>query len=122
MTSITLKGPHPLTFDSIELVLPKARTGVFTLGYLDRDGRFRVQTVGRDDYDVRARLSELIGSSALFKFAVMASAREAFDQECALFHSLRPPSTVIHPVRQRGTNWQCPHCLQSSLSGTTAYR
>ena len=107
-----MNGPHELTFDSLEKVLPKARTGIFTLGYLDREGRFRVQSVGRDDYDLRARLCELIGSSILFKFEVLPTAREAFERECELFHNLRPPSTVIHPSRPRGTDWHCPHCLQ----------
>lgn len=106
-----LKGPHALSFDALQRVLPKARTGIFALGYVDPEGRFRVQSVGRDDYDVRARLSELIGSSTMFKFAVMANSREAFEKECALFHELRPPSTIIHPIRPRGTDWQCPHCL-----------
>ena len=112
---ISMKGPHALSFDAVQRLLPKARTGIFTLGYVDREGRFRVQSVGRDDYDVRARLSELIGSSSMFKYAVMANAREAFLQECALFHELRPPSTIIHPARPRGSDWQCPHCLQSVL-------
>ena len=114
MTTL-MKGPHALSFDSVQRVLPKARTGIFTLGYVDREGRFRGQSVGRDDYDVRARLSELIGSSTMFKYAVLGNAREAFLEECALFHELRPPSTIIHPARQRGTDWQCPHCLQFGL-------
>jgi hypothetical protein len=107
---MSMKGPHALSYDALQRVLPKARTGIFALGYIDRDGRFRVQSVGRDDYDVRARLSELIGSSSMFKFAVMTTAHDAFLQECVLFHELRPPSTIIHPGRPRGTDWQCPHC------------
>ncbi len=107
-----MQGPHTLTFDRVVQVLPKARSGVFTLGYVDPEGRFRVQSVGRDDYDVRARLCELIGSSVMFKFSTLPSAREAFELECELFHKFRPPSTFIHPARPRGTDWQCPHCLQ----------
>lgn len=110
--NISLKGPHALSYDALQRLLPKARTGIFALGYVDGEGRFRVQSVGRDDYDVRARLSELIGSSTMFKYAVMSDSREAFEKECALFHQLRPPSTIIHPIRPRGTDWQCPHCLR----------
>ena len=112
---MSMKGPHALSFDAVQRLLPKARTGIFTLGYVDREGRFRVQSVGRDDYDVRARLSELIGSSSMFKYAIMPNAHEAFLQECALFHTFRPPSSVIHPARPRGTDWQCAHCLQHAL-------
>lgn len=110
--SAKMNGPHELSFDCLEQVLPKGRTGVFTLGYVDRDGRFRVQSVGRDDYDLRARLCELIGSSVMFKFAVVPNALDAFERECELFHTFRPPSTIIHPSRPRGTDWQCPQCLQ----------
>lgn len=108
----SMNGPYELSFDSLERVLPKAKQGIFTLGYVDHEGRFRVQSVGRDDYDLRARLCELIGSSAMFKFAVMRDARAAFEQECELFHDLRPPSSIIHPGRPVGTDWQCPRCLQ----------
>ena len=108
----SLKGPHTLTFDTLERVLSKSRSGIFALGYEDRSGRFRVQSVGRDDYDLRARLCELIGSSAMFKFATLPSAREGFELECELFHTLRPPSNVIHPGRPAGTVWKRPHCLQ----------
>ena len=108
----SLRGPHALSFDNLERVLPKARMGIYALGYEDREGRFRVQSVGRDDYDLRARLCELIGSSAMFKFATHATARESFDHECDLFHNLRPPSNFIHPGRPAGTDWQCLHCRQ----------
>lgn len=119
---ITMKGPHALSFDSLQRVLPRSRAGIFALGYVDAEGRFRVQSVGRDDYDVRMRLNELIGSSTMFKFAVVGNAHDAFIEECALFHEFRPPSTIIHPVRPRGTDWQCPHCLQDALAGMKAYR
>lgn len=108
----SLKGPYTLSFDTLERVLPKSRSGIFALGYEDRTERFRVECVGRDDYDLRARLCELIGSSSMFKFATLATAREGFEQECELFHSLRPPSNFIHPGRPAGTDWKCPHCLQ----------
>lgn len=110
-----MNGPYELSFDNLERVLPMARRGIFTLGYVDREGRFRVQSVGRDDYDVRARLCELIGSSVMFKFALTHDARTAFERECELFHDLRPPSNFIHPGRPAGTDWQCPRCLQFHL-------
>jgi hypothetical protein len=112
MKTQSMKGPHALSFDTLESVLPKSRTGIFSLGYVDQAGRFRVESVGRDDVDLRARLCELIGSSAMFKFATLATVREGFEYECELFHALRPPANIIHPGRPAGTDWQCPHCLQ----------
>ncbi len=108
----SMSGPYDLTFDTLERTLSKGRLGVFSLGYVDREGRFRVQSVGRDDYDLRARLCELIGSSAMFKFALMRDPRTAFEHECALFHDLRPPSNFIHPGRPAGSDWKCPRCFQ----------
>ena len=107
-----MNGPYDLSFDTLERVLSKGRRGVFSVGYVDREDRFRVQSVGRDDYDLRARLCELIGSSAMFKFALINDSRAAFERECELFHDLRPPSNFIHPSRPSGTDWKCPRCVQ----------
>jgi hypothetical protein len=107
-----MNGPYALTFDTLERVLPAEGRGIFTLGYVDHEGRFRVQKVGRDDTDLRARLIQLIGSSTMFKYALLRDARIAFEQECELFHEFRPPSNFIHPSRPAGTDWQCPRCLQ----------
>jgi hypothetical protein len=106
-----LQGPYDLTFDVLERKLPARRAGAFALGHTDEDGTFRVKRVGRSDADLRRTLQDLIGSSNKFKFVVTASAREAFDRECELFHKFRPPSNFTHPDRPRGSDWRCPRCF-----------
>lgn len=106
-----LEGPYELSYECLESTLPRQTAGVFALGYVDPDGRFRVNRVGREDGDLRDYLRGLIGSSASFKFSLTGSAREAFDLECELFHRLRPPGNFMHPVRPPGSSWKCRHCL-----------
>jgi hypothetical protein len=107
-----LLGPYELSFDGVAQALPSGQCGVFALGHVDAAGTFRVQRVGRDDADLRRRLQGLIGSSNRFKFAPAHSPRLAFESECELFHKFKPPGNIIHPDRQRGSDWKCPHCFQ----------
>jgi hypothetical protein len=110
MTS-ELLGPYDLTFDALEHLVPDRQCGVFALGHLGTDRTFRVQSVGREDRDLKLRLRGLIGSSGRFKFAPMPAPRQAFEAECALFHRFRPPGSFIHPDRPAGTDWGCPVCF-----------
>jgi hypothetical protein len=107
-----LDGPYDLTFDSLQNELPKSRAGVFALGHVDARGTFRVQRVGRDERDLQERLCGMIGSGTMFKYAIVSTAKEAFDLECDLFHKFRPPSNIMHPDRPRGSEWKCRHCHQ----------
>lgn len=109
---VSLKGPYDLSYDCVEKLLPKAKGGVFAVGYTDAADRFRVQRVGRDGSDLREFLRTLIGSGNKFKFRITATEQEAFELECELFHKLKPPSNFTHPGRPRGSGWKCPHCLQ----------
>ncbi len=110
-----LMGPHELTYDCLERELPAGRAGAFALGHVDGAGNFRVQRVGRDEQDLRRCLQAFIGSSNKFKYVLTATAREAFERECELFHALRPPSNFTHPDRPRGSDWRCPRCFQFHL-------
>lgn len=107
-----LLGPFELSYETLGTVLPKAQGGVYTLGHVDATGTFRVRSVGRDDRDLRSRLQSLIGGGSKFKFAPVESDREAFELECELFHSLRPPANIIHPDRPKESDWQCPVCYR----------
>ena len=108
-----LLGPFELTFEGVLEAMPKVQRGVFALGHLDSAGRFRIERIGREDGDLRLRLQALIGSSNRFKFAPAATALDAFESECELFHRFRPPGNIIHPVRPEGSGWRCPVCTRS---------
>jgi hypothetical protein len=115
MTKTMLQGPFPLAFDEIATVADEA-PGVFALGYIDMNGAFRINAVGRADDSLAATLRALIGSDQAFKFAPAVDARAAFERECELFHDFRPPSTRIHPSRPAGTDFTCPRCAHGGMS------
>lgn len=110
MISTGLMGPYRLTVDGIESAIPRKAPGTFALGYTDHEGRFWINHVGRSDDDVGKRLRGYIGSELMFKFSHFASSRMAFEKECQLFHTLKPPGNFTHPDRPKGTNWECPYC------------
>lgn len=111
-----LQGPYELSIECINRTLPAGQPGVFALGYVDSAGTFRIQSVGRDDSDLRQRLRDMIGSSNRFKYAGAANSQEAFEQECELFHQFKPRGNVMHPQRPQGSKWKCPRCFQLHFS------
>jgi len=120
-----LLGPFPLTADSIALHIEPLSVGAYAVGRL-RDGQngtgFFVRKVGRDDRDLAAALTALIGAYDAFKFRNYVSTRRAFEKECQLFHAFTPPETPTHPVRPLGTRFVCPvtDCEQSGEGWASA--
>lgn len=106
---MALLGPVRLGYDEIETLLPRVSPGVFVLGNLDFQNRFSLNTIGRDDVDLKAGLRSMIGSAGYFMYSVQPTGKAAFDEECRLFHELRP-SRISHPVRSENKDWTCPHC------------
>jgi hypothetical protein len=109
-TNTGLSGPYRLTFDAIDAAITQRAPGVFALGRADSSGRFCVNYVGRADGDIRVRLRDFIGSDTLFKYGYTPTLQAAFERECELFHDVRPPRSLVHPGRPKGTNWECPRC------------
>lgn len=111
-----LQGPYELSIECIDRTLPPGLPGVFALGYVDASGTFRIQSVGRDDDDLRRRLRDMVGSSNRFKYASASDSQEAFEHECELFHRFTPRGNVMHPQRPPGAKWKCPRCFQLHFS------
>lgn len=112
MSTTTLRGPFRLTVDGIASAVKASGPGVFMLGHEDFGGKFVVTHVGRSDRDITSKLKDLIGVSGQFKYAKLATSREAFEAECELFHRFRPQGNHFHPDRPHGTSWTCPHCTR----------
>jgi hypothetical protein len=117
MTSTGLLGPFRLAYDEIKNTIPRVAPGAFVLGHKGPDGQFYVHFVGRADHDVREKLIGLIGSGNMFKYRCTSTAEAAFEAECDLFHSFRPPGNHMHPDRPAGVNWECPKCRFFRLQG-----
>ena len=104
---VALKGPYTLNNETIDSVVTRTSPGVYVLASA---GSNRAKRVGRSDTDVRARLKSYVGHYARFWFAYASSPKDAFENECHLWHDLKPPDNVIHPDRPNGSGWKCPVC------------
>ncbi len=105
-----LSGPYLLNFNAVTTTVSENSPGVFALGHLDPAGKFRIAYVSRAEKNLQSRLCEHIGSDLMFKFAYCATARQAFEKECTLFHDFKPPANCLHPARSSGSDWLCPRC------------
>jgi len=114
MWDCDLTGPHRLSLETVEWCVSKTSAGVFALGHLDTQGRFRVGYVGRAADRLRDALCRHIGSEPLFKYAYCDTTCQAFERECLLFHRYAPPGNILHPARVPGSGWHCPVCAAST--------
>ena len=110
MTSITvsLVGPFALNAGKIDRVVAKNRIGVYLLGPVNSQGLLTVKRVGRSDTDLNSRLKQYGGQYDNFLFAYCSTPKEAFEEECRLYHEYNPPDNSIHPDKPTGTNYRCP--------------
>ncbi len=109
MPQLTLSGPYPLTQTVLRDNLQRRTPGVFVVGDFDGGVITRIGRLGRSDHDLAADLHRLVGRWAGFLFQSAASATEAYQLECLLFHEVRRLD-LPHPVRPRGTDLVCATC------------
>ncbi len=109
MASPTLSDLHSLTGDNIDAFVTRTSPGVYALDGTTASS-FIYSYVGRSDVDVNGRLHQWIGKYKYFKFAYSSSAKNAFEDECRLYHDYNPPDNAIHPARPTNSGWACPRC------------
>jgi hypothetical protein len=105
-----LQGPFALTDSVIDDVVLLQSPGAFVLDSSEDGPSFRAVFVGRSDLDVNNQLHVYVGTYKRFKFIYCPTAQRAFERECSLFHDFEPTDNVHHPLRPRGSNWNCPRC------------
>lgn len=115
MASTGLKGPFPLTEDSIDNEVTRTSPGAYALGYLNDNRTFIVSYVGRSDDDLNGRLKKWVGKKNYkrFKYDYFGSPKAAFEKECRLYHDFGGKQKLdndVHPARPENTNWECPVC------------
>ena len=109
LTPPRLYGPLPLTAESIDKQIQAKSPGVYELGTVHK-GIFVGKEVGRSDEDLRSALKAHFGGPyKQFRFRYAMSARDAFEKECHLYHSL-PILDQPHPQPPGGTDYKCPGC------------
>ena len=109
MATSGLRGPFPLTRDSVNQNVTRTSPGAYALGRT-RERTFYIDYVGRSDSDVNDRLRNHVGKYAEFKYEYYGSAKAAFEKECNLFHDFSPPDNDVHPARPQGSSWKCSRC------------
>ncbi|HHN46955.1 MAG TPA: hypothetical protein ENN09_05890 [Planctomycetes bacterium] len=114
MASLNMQGPHDLTGEGVDKAVTRTSPGNYALGYMDDDGKFVVQYVGRSDSDINVRLHDWVEEGYReFKFSYANSAKAAFEKECQNFHDFGGTSKLqndVHPDRPSNTDWECPVC------------
>lgn len=111
MAETRLHGPSPLTYEGIDRAVEGIGPGVYALGRIDDDYVFRIARIGRSDDDLKSRLYDHVGQYPVFKHGFCGSAREAFNEECRLFHDFPGlPDNERHPDAPNGTSYKCPIC------------
>jgi hypothetical protein len=110
MPEMGLTGPFALTEVDINKEVSQVSPGVYALDQNHESGPFRVTYVGRSDANLNQRLHEHRPKYKRFQYTYFATAEEAFEKECALYHDFNPPARISHPSRPAGTKLRCPRC------------
>lgn len=109
MANSGLHGPYPLTTEGVSTNVRGKGPGAYALGHTDEEKIFRISYVGRSDDDLAARLQQHVPERYLqFKYGFYASATEAFEKECTLYHDFTPPDNLVHPAKPRDSHCSCP--------------
>jgi len=106
-----LNGPHSLSANSIERTVRRKSAGAYVLSALE-GGIASARLVGRSDDDLGTSLKERIGLYSYFAFVYASSPEKAYEMECEIFHSIKPPENGKHPQKSADTASVCPVCGQ----------
>ena len=116
MAQISLSGWFTLDAATVDARVGQNQYGCYALGGPVTSGnKMLILRVGRSDDNLASRIKAYIGDRQFadcknFGFQVVTSVKEAFELECALFHTYSPTKNVNHPARPNGTNYRCPNC------------
>ena len=106
-----LDGPYSLSAKSVERTIRRKKPGVYVLSALE-GGIASARLVGRSDDDVGTSLKEGIGLYSHFAFVYASSAKSAYEMECEIYHSAKPPENTTHPTKPADVSCECPVCGQ----------
>lgn len=130
MPSLDMDGPFRLDAAEVARVVTRQGPGNYALGKLDKNKRFVVRYVGRDDMNLRdsilkaaqqtdgppgvlGRLMGKDGGADAFKFSYAADAEAAFGKHCRNFHGFNSQNQLDnsgHPKPPPGSGAKCPVC------------
>jgi hypothetical protein len=119
-------GPESFDFNENEITthVEAWRIGNYAIGTVLPNSKFAVTHLGRSDVDLKQELLLNLPTAGpqrnQFKFSYAASAKEAYEKDCRLFHNLYHwgIDNKTHPSPPTGTSYPCPvpDCLASELN------
>jgi hypothetical protein len=109
MPTPALDGPFPLCNKHLVSRVTRRAPGIFLLS-ATRGGEIDPRRVERSDDDVAEHLKHHIGLYSHFAWAYASSPMVAYDMECEMYHTWRPPENINHPEKPTGTDCVCPVC------------
>ena len=107
--SLARSQSYSLTTASVAETVTQTAAGVFILGQTI-EGTFHVKYVGWDPEDVASALKFQVGLFNRYKYEYAATADEAFEKICILYHMFLPARNKAHPEWHRGGGVECPMC------------
>ncbi len=115
-----LDGPYNYDKAVISEVIPDNAIGNYILGDSNEDGDLLVKYIGRSDSNLKARIGHDIGKYKQFYYSVAETPREAYDQECLMWHLYGGEEGYldndIHPDKPTGDpSAECFLCKNKSL-------
>ena len=105
-----MHGPYKMETKTIATFVMKTSAGNYCLTHSRNTSK--IAYTGRSDSDLKNRLLTWAekGKYSQFFFSYASSAKEAFLNECRLYHRFNPADNDRHPDRPEGTNLRRPHC------------
>ena len=110
MSAADLRGPYPLTRQSIVTAVPENCVGVYAFGEWTPLGGMWVKRIGHTTSSMREELTACLGRYALFQFLCCESAEDMYACECQLYHRFMPQEGHGHPVAPEDVTATCPVC------------
>jgi hypothetical protein len=107
--SLARSSSYPLTTSSLSETVTQTAPGVFILGQ-SIDGTFHVKYVGWDERDIASALKFQVGLYNRYKYEYTATAEEAFEKACILYHMFLPARNKAHPEPPVHRDVECPMC------------
>ena len=107
--SLARSQSYALTTSSVTETVTQAAPGVFILGQTI-EGTFHVKFIGWDAEDIAAAIKFQVGLFNRYKYEYAATADEAFEKVCILYHMFLPARNKAHPEWSGRADVECPMC------------
>lgn len=111
-----LFGPFVYDKATINAKIPDNVKGNYILGNIDDKGEFEARYIGRADKNLKERIGHELGVYSYFFFSIAESARDAFNQECLMWHlggEDKELDNKIHPDKPDNDHaaecWMCKY-------------